>query len=238
MSTMAMRRQGRIESRTDDEVVAQVMKGETALFEILMRRYNQRLFRVVRSIVADDGEAEDVLEDSYVLAYQHLAQFRGASKFSLWLTRFAVRESLARRERRCRFESMGTVAGQGEDKVSRLVSSTPSPEWSASMREANLLLKAAILALPEKYRGVLMMRDIEGMSVEETADCLEISKVNVKVRLHRARALVRRELYTRAGAKSSAAFEFLGLGCDRLVKAVLARLTQLKERGTKAPIAT
>jgi RNA polymerase sigma-70 factor (ECF subfamily) len=237
MSTMAMRQQVRVENRTDDEVVALVLQGDTALFEVLMRRYNQRLFRVVRSIIADDGEAEDVLEDSYVLAYQHLAQFKGASKFSTWLTRIAVRASLARRERRCRFESIGTV-GAEEDKTSRLVSSTPNPEEYASMREATLLLKAAIQALPEKYRAVLMMRDIEGMSVEETADCLEISKVNVKVRLHRARALVRRELYSRAGAKSSAAFEFLGLRCDRVVKAVLERLTRLEESRREAPAPT
>ena len=113
--------------------------------------------------------------------------------------------------------------------MSRLVSSTPNPEEYASAREAALLLEAAVLALPEKYRAVLVMRDIEGMSVEETANCPGISKVSVKVRLHRARALAGKELYSRAGAKSSAAFEFLGLRCDRMVKAVLRRIAQLEE---------
>jgi RNA polymerase sigma-70 factor (ECF subfamily) len=231
---MAMGQQVKIEGRADEEVVAQVLKGETALFEILMRRYNQRLFRVVRSIVGDDGEAEDVMQDAYVLAYQHLAQFRGAAKFSTWLTRIAVRESLARRERRCRFEAMAAPAEGEGDGMSRLVSSTPNPEEYASAREAALLLEAAVLALPEKYRAVLVMRDIEGMSVEETANCLGISKVSVKVRLRRARALAGKELYSRAGAKSSAAFEFLGLRCDRMVKAVLGRIAQLEEHRTPA----
>ena len=236
MSTMAMGQQVKVEGRTDEEVVAQVLNGETALFEILMRRYNQRLFRVVRSITAEDSEAEDAMQEAYLLAYQHLAQFRGTARFCTWLTRIAIRESLARRERRCRLQALGTVARAEGDGMSRLVSSTPNPEESASAHEAASLLEVAILALPEKYRAVLMMRDIEGMSVEETADCLGISKVNVKVRLHRARALVRRELYSRAGAKSSTAFEFLGPRCDRMVKTTLERLTQLeKQRACGAP---
>jgi RNA polymerase sigma-70 factor (ECF subfamily) len=219
------------DGRRDEEVVVEILRGATDLFEVLMRRHDQRLFRVIRSIVADDGEAEDVMQDTYVHAYQHLAQFEGRARFSTWLIRIAVRDALARVERRGRFQATQFLAGrQGGHEMSPFVSTPQTPEEYASTRETASLLESAILALPLKYRGVLMMRDIEGMSVEETACSLAISKVNVKVRLHRARALMRRELYSRAHATSSAAFKFLGVRCDRIVKAVLERLTQLEER--------
>ena len=222
----------RADSRRDEEVVIEVLKGATELFEVLMRRHNQRLFRVVRSIVADDGEAEDVMQDTYVHAYQHLAQFEGRARFSTWLIRIAVRDALARVERHNRFEAVEFLAGpHGGNQMSPFVSTAQTPEEYASTREAASLLESAILALPLKYRAVLMMRDIEEMSVEETACFLGISKVNVKVRLHRARTLMRRELYSRARATSSASFKFLGARCDRIVEAVLERLTQLEERG-------
>ena len=232
MGIAAISQRMRADGRRDEEVVVEVLKGATDLFEVLMRRHNQRLFRVVRSIVADDGEAEDVMQDTYVHAYQHLAQFEGRARFSTWLIRIAVRDALARVERRGRFEATQFLAGrQGGDEMSPFVSTLQTPEEYASTREAASLLESAILALPLRYRAVLMMRDIEGMSVEETACFLEISKVNVKVRLHRARALMRRELYSRARATSSASFKFLGARCDRIAKTVLERLTQLEGRG-------
>ena len=231
MGIPAISQQLRADGRSDEEVVVEVLKGTTDLFEVLMRRHNQRLFRVVRSIVADDGEAEDVMQDTYVHAYQHLAQFEGRARFSTWLVRIAVRDALARVERRGRTEATQFLARRhGGNEKSPFVSTPQNPEEYASTREAASLLEGAILALPLKYRGVLIMRDIEEMSVEETACSLGISKVNVKVRLHRARTLMRRELYSRVHATSSAAFKFLGVRCDRIVKAVLKRLTQLEER--------
>lgn len=221
------------DGRSDEELVAEVVKGETALFEVLMRRHNQRLFRVIRSIVADDSEAEDAMQETYVHAYRHLAQFGGRARFSTWLTRIAVRDAVARTRGRGRFEAIDTVAGPQSGATRPFISSAPSPEELTSAREATFLLESAILGLPEKYRAVLMMRDIEEMSVEETADCLGISQVNVKVRLHRARTLMRKELYTRARATSSAAFKFLGPRCDRMVKVVLERLTQLGQGGAQ-----
>jgi RNA polymerase sigma-70 factor (ECF subfamily) len=233
MGMTAISQPVRVDGRRDEELVAEVLKGETTLFEVLMRRHNQRLFRVVRGIVADDSEAEDVMQDAYVLAYQHLAQFEGRASFSTWLIRIAIRDAVARRQRRGRFEAMDAAGRtQGGNQMDPLVSAAPNPEEYTSAREANSLIERAILALPEKYRAVLMMRDIEEMSVEETADCLGISQVNVKVRLHRARTLMRKELYTRAHATSSAAFTFLGARCDRMVKIVLERLSQLQDRGT------
>jgi RNA polymerase sigma-70 factor, ECF subfamily len=235
MGIPAISQQLRVDGRRDEEVVVEVLKGATDLFEVLMRRHNQRLFRVVRSIVADDGEAEDVMQETYVHAYQHLAQFEGRARFSTWLVRIAVRDALARVQRRGRLEATQLLAGpHGGNQKSLFVSTPQNPEEYACTREAASLLESAILALPLKYRVVLIMRDIEEMSVEETAGSLGISKVNVKVRLHHARTLMRRELYSRVHATSSAAFKFLGVRCDRIVKAVLERLTQLDERNPSA----
>jgi RNA polymerase sigma-70 factor (ECF subfamily) len=227
MSTAALLELADGQAGTDEEVVARVLGGETALFEIIMRRYNQRLYRVARSILRNDEEAEDVAQDAYVRAYQHLSQFAGRAKFSTWLTRIAVHEALSRLSRRTRFEAIDALAEFQADKMKELQSTAPNPEQQASTVEAGSLLEQTILALPEGYRAVLMMRDIEGMNTAETAECLDITEENVKVRLHRARALMRRELYSRVGATSSAAFQFMGARCDRLVKTVFERIALL-----------
>ncbi|HEX5410944.1 MAG TPA: RNA polymerase sigma factor [Terriglobia bacterium] len=212
------------EKWSDEEVVARVLEGETALFEILMRRYNQRLFRVALAILRDEAEAEDVTQDAYVRAYQHLNQFAGRSAFSTWLTRIAVHEALARAGRRKQFEGLeGMVMLKGEDSR-ELRSRLASPEQQASIGEISKLLEAAILSLPEAYRTVLMLRDIEEMSTAETASALNLTEENVKVRLHRARVLLRRELYSRAGAARVDAFPFMGARCDRMVQRVFEHL--------------
>jgi RNA polymerase sigma-70 factor (ECF subfamily) len=204
-----------------------VLRGETALFEILMRRYNQRLYRVARAILRDDAEAEDVMQDAYVRAFQHLNQFAGRSKFSTWLTRIAVHEALARVHRRNRYDALEDYAeAQGETMI--FASGAPSPEQQVGAAQTNAILEEAILTLPENYRTVLMMRDIEELSTAETADALELTEENVKVRLHRARALLRRELFARAGSTRASAFGFMGERCDRVVKRVFERLAGLE----------
>jgi len=212
---------------TDEEVVTRILNGETALFEILMRRYNQRLYRVARSILRDDGEAEDVMQDAYVRAYQHLRQFAGRAKFSTWLTRIAVHEALARAHRGKRYDALeGLSAVQGE--AMKFASAAPSPEQEVATAQSHAILEEAILSLPESYRTVLMMRDIEELTTAEAAESLDITEQNVKVRLHRARALLRRELYTRAGVSGADAFAFMGVRCDRVVKNVFARLAMIQ----------
>jgi len=212
---------------TDEEVVTRVLNGETALFEILMRRYNQRLYRVARSILRQDDEAEDVMQDAYVRAYQHLGQFAGRAKFSTWLTRIAVHEALARAHRGKRYDALeGLSAVQGE--AMKFASAAPSPEQEVATAQSHAILEEAILSLPESYRTVLMMRDIEELTTAEAAESLDITEQNVKVRLHRARALLRRELYTRAGVSSADAFAFMGVRCDRVVKNVFARLAMIQ----------
>lgn len=226
MEAAAVVERAKAEKWPDEEVVARVLQGETALFEIIMRRYNQRLFRVALAILRDEAEAEDVTQDAYVRAYQHLDQFAGRSAFSTWLTRIAVHEALARAGRRRQLEDLeGIVMLKGED-IRELTSHLASPEQQASTGEVRKLLEAAILSLPEAYRTVLMLRDVEEMSTAETASSLNLTEENVKVRLHRARALLRRELYNRAGSARGDAFPFMGARCDRIVRRVFERLAR------------
>jgi RNA polymerase sigma-70 factor, ECF subfamily len=212
------------ESWTDEQVVDRVLGGETALYEIIMRRYNQRLYRVARSIVRDDGEAEDVMQTAYVQAYQHLEQFSGRAAFSTWLTRIAVHEALARVRRRNRIDQLDLTDGHPEPAVAE---ASPNPEQAASNAELAHLLESAVLSLPEPYRAVLMLRDVEELSTTETAEALGLTEENVKVRLHRGRALVRSWLFQRVGAKARDAFPFMGARCDRVVFSVFGVLQTL-----------
>jgi len=235
MEAAAVVERAKAEKWSDEEVVARVLQGETALFEIIMRRYNQRLFRVALAILRDEAEAEDVTQDAYVRAYQHLNQFAGRSAFSTWLTRIAVHEALARAGRRRQLEGLeGMVMLKGENSR-ELTSRLASPEQQASIGEISKLLETAILSLPETYRTVLMLRDVEEMSTAETASALNLTEENVKVRLHRARVLLRRELYTRAGSARGEAFPFMGARCDRMVQRVFQRLEEDRLMSSEIP---
>ena len=208
----------------DEEVVSRVLAGDTAMFEVIMRRYNQRLYRVARAILRNDAEAEDVMQDAYVRAYRHLDQFEGKAKFATWLTRIAVHEALARKRRSARFEEPDPASEQKGDPMDQFASSAMSPEQQASNSELRSLLENTIEELPESYRTVLMLRDVEQMSITEAAEALQISEENVKVRLHRARAMIRKRLYARAGVEGSATFQFHAVRCDRVVKNVFDRI--------------
>ena len=207
----------------DEEVVARVLAGETGMFEIVMRRHNQRLYRVARAILRNDGEAEDVMQDAYVRAYEHLAQFAGRAKFSTWLTRIAVHEALARQRRRNRYQELEPMSEREGDPMDRFASLAQDPE-QASNSEIRRLLEEAIEKLPDAYRTIFMLREVEDMSTTDAADILEITEDNVKVRLHRARALLRKSLYARAGMERKEAFNFHARRCDRVVKNVFERI--------------
>jgi RNA polymerase sigma-70 factor (ECF subfamily) len=205
-------------------VVQRVRDGETSLFEILMRRYNQRLYRVARAILRDDAEAEDVMQHAYVAAYTHLHQYAGRALFSTWLTRIAVYEALARLRRRGREATAGGLwSDPDEDVVDLLRSGAPDPEQQVLEGEMRFLLESAIESLPLAYRSVFVLREVEGLSTLETAECLGVSADVVKTRLHRARALLREALQARVGP-ATAAYPFACPRCDRVVAAVLARL--------------
>ena len=232
MSTLPAMNMAQSELR-DEEVVVRVLSGETALFEILMRRYNQRLYRVSRAILREDGEAEDVMQDAYVRAYEHLDQFAGKAAFSTWLTRIAIHEALARKRRRARLEELDALPPTG-DAMSILKSSAPTPEAGTAQAEARQLLEEAIDSLPENYRSVVVLREVEEMSVAETAESLGVTDAVVKTRLHRAHAMLRKHLYARARGRATDLYQFHAVRCDRVVKAVFAKIRS-KEQPSAGP---
>ena len=208
---------------SDEQVIERVLAGETALYEVVMRRYNTRLYRVARAILKNDAEAEDVMQDAYVRAFQHLDQFAGRAKFSTWLTRIAVHEALARVHKAKRFEAWDDMNESKQDRIGA-AQTRSNPESVAASGELSRLLEEAIEKLPENYRTVVMMRDVEEMSTSETAECLSITEDNVKIRLHRAHGVLRKELHAKAKISTTEAFPFHALRCDRVVSAVFARI--------------
>jgi RNA polymerase sigma-70 factor, ECF subfamily len=231
METLGMLEKASLESWTDQEVVDRVRAGDTALYEIIMRRYNQRLYRVTYAILRDGAEAEDVIQDAYVRAYQHLDQFAGYAPFSTWLTRIAVHEALRRLQLRKRSQQFEEVEHDEESFMSvsetTVPETSPDPEQRASNAELGQLLEQAVLDLPEQYRTVIMLRDVEELSTAETAAALDLTEQNVKVRLHRGRSMMRDRLFARVGASGKNAFPFLGIRCDRVVSGVFARLREV-----------
>lgn len=211
------------EGWTDLQVIDQVKAGNTALYEIIMRRYNQRLYRAALSILRDPTEAEDVIQDAYVRAYQHLDQFAGRSAFSTWLTRIAINESLHRLKLRQRNQQVTEFDADKEESMNVMEPSL-DPEQRASMLELGQLLEEAVLELPGQYRSVIMLRDIEELSTAETAAALELTEENVKIRLHRGHAMMRDRLYARVGSQGKAAFPFMGSRCDQVVRGVFMKL--------------
>jgi RNA polymerase sigma-70 factor, ECF subfamily len=210
---------------SDEELVSRVLEGQTSLFEILIRRYNQRLFRVTRAVTRDPSEAEDVMQQAYVSAFSHLGQFAGRARFSTWLTRIAVHEALARVRRRGREASLDAFEAEWQEgSMHALRSDAPTPEDQAQAEQTRRLLESAIDALPEIYRTVFVLREIEGLDTTETASCLAIREDAVKTRLSRARALLREELFALTGASGSSAFSFHLSRCDRMVASVFAAL--------------
>jgi RNA polymerase sigma-70 factor (ECF subfamily) len=206
---------------SDEQIVSQVLDGQTALFEILMRRYNERLYRAARAIVRDEQEAEDVMQQAYVNAYAHLRQFDGRARFSTWLTRIAVNEALARVRRDGRYQAFD----EEQPHVERLTNEvTTDPERQAFTGELRVLLEWAIDGLSDGTREVFVLRDVEGLSTLEAADVLGVSEDVIKTRLSRARSALRRMLFDRTGAAAPDAFRFYRPRCDRVVARVLSRI--------------
>jgi RNA polymerase sigma-70 factor (ECF subfamily) len=203
----------------DEEIVRRVLEGETPLFELLIRRYNQRIYRATRAILKNEEEAEDAMQETYVRAFVNLDQFAGEAKISTWLTKIAVYEALGRLRRRKRMEEMP-----------EMVSSTESPEREAYGHELNKAIESAVDALPPLYRSVFVLRDIEEMSGAEAADCLGITEETVKTRLHRARRLLRRRLEHSVGAAMDSAFAFGAKRCDRVTEAAMGRILQQRDQ--------
>ena len=200
--------------------MAQARAGDEASFSLLMRRHNQRLFRLARAVVRDAREAEDVVQEAYVRAFTHLDRFEGRARFATWLSRIALHEALARVRRVRRFATVEKEVTLSDLPAAR----PPGPEEQAANRELATALAAAVDGLPESHRAVFVLREVEGLSTAETAAVLGLSEPNVKVRLHRARAALRSDLERRLGGEVPRLWAFAGERCDRVVSVVLARL--------------
>jgi RNA polymerase sigma-70 factor, ECF subfamily len=209
----------------DSEVVARVLSGDLDSFEFLMRRYNQRLFRLARSVLKDDAEAEDVVQETYVRAYAALKGFEFRSSVATWLSRIALYEALGRKRRREAGASVDVEELQ-DDSMSHGPREPSTPEQHAADTELRPALEAAIDALPVAFRSVFVMRAVEELSTQETAEALEILPETVKTRFFRAREMLRRDLVARIDALSPQAYPFLGDRCNRIVAAVLARISR------------
>ena len=209
-------------SEPDESLVRRVCAGETACFEALMRRHNERVYRTVRAVLGDDADAEDVMQQAYVSAYQHLSKFEGRSRFSTWLTRIALNEAYARLRKRQRVEAAPWEDGNAMADEPAAVG--PTPEQIAARVEIQALLERAVDTLSVPNRTVFVLRSVEGLSTAETAECLKISEEAVKTRLHRANEALRLWLDKQVGSAVQDAFHFYRPRCDAVVSHVMARL--------------
>ena len=210
----------------DTELLSRMRAGHSTAFAVLMRRNNQRLYRLARSIVRDDSEAEEVVQESYVRAFTHIEGFKGKSSLATWLARIVLNEALGRLRRRhpaIDIDKMAETSEAGSDPP-LIVQDQMSPEHVSARQEIRRAIENAVDRLPPPFRAVFIMRAIEQMSIAETADCLGIPDDTVKTRFHRANKLLRQALSAEFGAILEGAFPFLGARCDRLVARVLARL--------------
>lgn len=210
----------------DAELVRRAVAGEGGAFRAIMQKYNQRLYRIARSILRHDAEAEDAVQEGYLRAFTHLDGFRGESSLSTWLSRIVMNEALGRlRARRPTVE----LTAETQESAAQIIpfplaSASDDPEKTMAQRELLKLVEQATNDLPEVYRIVFVTRVIEGMSVEDTAELLGIRPETVKTRLHRARKLVREQLDKQIGPVLMDAFPFAGRRCERMTNGVLRRL--------------
>jgi RNA polymerase sigma-70 factor (ECF subfamily) len=208
---------------SDEQLVQRVCAGDVALFEVLMRRNNTRLYRTLRSLLRNEAEIEDAMQAVYVLAYSKLGTFRGDAKLDTWLTQIALNEALGRlrRDRRHPVLSLATVS---EPELSASEPAEPTPEAHVGRRELAAILEAAVDELPDLYRVTFMLRDVDGMDTTQAAQVLGVSEDVVKKRLSRARAMLRAHVEEMFGSALPDAFGFHAVRCDAIVAAVMARI--------------
>jgi len=217
-----------LDSATDTELVNRIAVRDQAAFERLMRRHNGRLFRVARAILKNDAEAEDALQDAYVDVYRHIGDFRGHSSVATWLTRIAVNHALMRlrKQRRDRVVIPFRANDDGQDEAeANIDTKTESPSTATLRSEIRRLLEHQIDQLPVAFRAVFVMREVEEMTVEETAEALSIPPPTVRTRLFRARARLREALARDIDLATVDVFGFAGTRCDRIVARVMAQTT-------------
>ena len=200
---------------SDEEIVARILSGEKQLYESLIRKYNQRLYRIGRSIVNDDNEVEDIMQTAYLNAYVNLAGFENKSSFSTWLTKILINESLLHKKRKIKLEQ---ILIEKQDVKHH----TDTPLTGLMNNELKIVLEKSIAVLPEKYRLVFVMREVEEMSTSETMETLNLTESNVKVRLNRAKEMLRDSLSSQY--RFSGVYDFHLTRCDRMVNYVMTRI--------------
>ena len=217
------------ESMSDSELVAAAKQGSELAVRVIVQRYNRRLFRVARGVVRDDTEAEDVVQDAYVRAFTKLESFRGEAAFSTWLTRIVLNEALGRLRRQpvtTELSEIETAPGANGGRVIMFPMSSmpPSPESEADRQRVRQVLEQAVDELPDPFRLVFILREIEGLSTNDTSAALSVRAETVKTRLYRARRLMRRAIEQRLSPQFGDLFPFDGERCARMADRVVARL--------------
>jgi RNA polymerase sigma-70 factor (ECF subfamily) len=220
MNDLVQPQTGGSDALPDAAIIARVLAGDAALFELIMRRYNRLLFRLARAVLREDEEARDAVQAAYVRAYYHLDQFRGPTGFKSWLARIVVNEANARVRR-------APMLVKHDDQVLALPDwDAEGPEGAAMTGDLRDVLQTAIDRLPEEFRSVFMLRGVEQLSIAETAEVLDIKAATVKTRFHRARRLLQESLQRKLDDIARETFRFDGTRCDRIVAGVLAAIRE------------
>lgn len=218
MHTMSNQTSILTDTISDNEVITKVLNGEKDFYALIVRRYNQRLYRIGMSMLKDDDEVEDVMQVAYIKAYENLCKFEFKAAFSTWLTRIFMNESLLRLRKRK--QSVLINEEMIDNEIHKQpVKDSQTPLAKVLNQELRVVLEGAIRQLPEKYRTVFVMREVEGMNVAETQQCLDLTEVNVKVRLNRAKAMLRESLSMYY--KNEEVFHFYLTRCDKMVDRVM-----------------
>ena len=202
----------------DDEVIQRILSGEKAWFEILIRRYNQTLYRVIRGYNVPEDDIEDIMQEAYLRAYERLDQFRGKSAFSTWLIRIGINETLQLKRK----AKQVILNEDNHELTSKLKQLTDTQPMKSTSSDARAMIEKVLDRIPEKYKIVYVLHELEGLDHEEIAQCLDISQSNVKVRLFRARKMLKDELLSLSVDKSM--FEFGNTRCDTIVSRVMQRI--------------
>lgn len=206
---------------SDEEIIARVIMGEKQLYEGLVRKYNLRMYRISRAIVNDDMEAEDIMQTAYLNAYLQLPGFKNRSSFGTWLTRILINESLLHKKKILKRQRLYEgVKPETEHKE--------TPLKNLMNKELKTIIESAVSRLPEKYRLVFVMREIEEMSTSETMEILNLGESNIKIRLSRAKEMLREELS--GHYKSAELFDFHLSRCDRITGSVMDKIRQSEQR--------
>ncbi|WP_310992382.1 RNA polymerase sigma factor [Aequorivita marina] len=207
---------------TEELIIRKTLDGEIELFEILMRRYNELLYRTIRSYINTESDAEDTMQDTYIKAFEKLHQFKNKAKFSTWLIRIGINEALQRKRKAAKHK---TIAIQQEDKVLQIEDcNILDPERKAMYKESTYFMERAIDRLPEKYKIVYMLKEVEGITISEISESLDLTNSNVKVRLHRARIKLRNSILNLTD--HSSIYEFGNSKCDNVVANVLDHIVK------------